>query len=344
MLLYCIGTLYTCCPDNFFIYVFKGILKAATPNMFEMAKNRLDMFQQKYPMKGLASWWTWWEKRKSHMFRAFKPSLNAPRANLAESGHSSWKNSGLIHLDLLDAARQDVAENLQLRANLLGYEQGTYSGGKGPSQRVISKRNYAEQEKRAQAFSNELHEYMMSGEDEPQPKSCETFVDEKASHRHDPPRRSSAMNKQSDKSTKSTAKQAKRPCPLRKTRSKSFIRVLDIAKKMKSLSIKSEIIVNEHERHFILAAASGVTYDIEINNSPNCTCKYCNDRDVCSHITWLLLNHFKVPEDDSLLHQRGYTSHELEGIFGKSKKKQSSPCQEKSPRSNSKGHSTTVRK
>ena len=158
MLLYCVGTLYTCCPDNFFIYVFKGILKAATPNMFEMAKNRLDMFQQKYPMKGLASWWTWWEKRKSHIFRAFKPSLNAPRANLAESGHSSWKNNGLIHLDPLDAARQDVAENLQLRANLLGYEQGTYSGGKGPSQRVISKRNYAEQEKRAQAFSNELHE------------------------------------------------------------------------------------------------------------------------------------------------------------------------------------------
>ena len=64
-------------------------------------------------------------------------------------------------------------------------------------------------------------------------------------------------------------------------------------KKMKSLSIESEIIVNEHERHFILAAASGVTYDIEINNSPNCTCKYCYDRDVCSHITWLLLNHLK---------------------------------------------------
>ena len=107
--------------------------------MFEMAKNRLDMFQQKYPMKGLATWWTWWEKRKCHVFRAFKPSLNAPRANLAESGHSSWKNSGVVHLDLLDAARQDVAENLQLRANLRGYEQGTYSGGKGPSQSVITR-------------------------------------------------------------------------------------------------------------------------------------------------------------------------------------------------------------
>ena len=130
-------------------------------------------------------------------------------------------------------------------------------------------------------------------------------------------------------------------CPLRKTRSKSFIRGLDTAKKMKSLSIKIEIIVNQHEHHFILAAASGVTYEIEINNSLNCTCKYCNDRDVCSNIMWLLLNRFKVPEDDSLLHQRGYNNHQLEGIFGKTKK-QSSPCQEESPRSNSKGHPTTV--
>lgn len=163
----------------------------------------------------------------------------------------------------------------------------------------------------------------------------------KKPHRHDPPRWSSAIKKQSDTSTKTT-KQVKRPCPVRKTRGKSFITVLDIAKKMKSPSIKSEIIVNEHERHFILAAASGVTYEIEINNIPNCTCKYCNDRDVCSHITWLLLNNFKVPEDDSLLHQWGYTSHELEGIFGKNNKKQCSPCQEESPRSNSKGHPTTA--
>ena len=58
MLMYCIGTLYTCCPDNFVIYIFQGILKAATPNMFEIAKNLLDMFQQKYPMRILfkASW------------------------------------------------------------------------------------------------------------------------------------------------------------------------------------------------------------------------------------------------------------------------------------------------
>ena len=305
--------------------------------MFEMAKNRLDMFQQKYPMKGLATWWTWWEKRKCHVFRAFKPSLNAPRANLAESGHSSWKNSGVVHLDLLDAARQDVAENLQLRANLRGYEQGTYSGGKGPSQSVISKRNYAEQEKRAQAFSNELLGYMVSGEEAPQPKSSETFVDERASHRHDPPRRSFECKDRSSTSTKAS-KQVKRPCPSRNNRSKNFIRVLEIAKKIKSLSVKSEVIVSEQERHFTLASSLGVTYDIELNNIPNCSCRYCSDRDVCSHIVWLLLNRFKVPEDEYLLQQRGYTSHELKSIF--QPKKQSSPSQGESPGSGNKGAPT----
>ena len=36
------------------------------------------------------------------------------------------KNSGIVHLDLLDAARQVVAENLQIHAKLRGYEQDMY--------------------------------------------------------------------------------------------------------------------------------------------------------------------------------------------------------------------------
>jgi hypothetical protein len=66
-----------------------------------------------------------------------------------------------------------------------------------------------------------------------------------------------------------------------------------------------------------LTAASGVTYDVEIKNIPNCSCRYCNDRDVCSHIVWLLLNRFRVPVEGFLLQQRGYTSHEIEQTFAK---------------------------
>jgi hypothetical protein len=160
--------------------------------MFDVATNRLDMFQQKYPMKQLVNLWTWWERRKWHVFCAFRPSLNAPRVNLAKSGHSSWKNSGTVYLDLLDAARQDVAENLQLRSNLQSYEHGSYSG-KGPGKSELSKRSYAEQEKRAHAFSAELVAYMDQDDAvPPQPKTRVAFVDERASHRHDPPRQASA--------------------------------------------------------------------------------------------------------------------------------------------------------
>ena len=264
-------------------------------------------------MKDVHNWWSWWEQRKHHVFRAFRPSLNAPRVNLAESGHSSWKNSGLVHLDLLDAARQDVAENLQLQSHLKQYEQGAYSG-KGPGKNALSKRNYAEQDKRAQAFSNELMQYIENGENEeeaPTPKEHTTYINESSSHRHDPPRKSAVKTKTAQPAPKAK----KRPCNLRKTRSKNFTRVLAIAKNMKSISVKSELVISDHEHQFTLSVASGTTYDVEINQFPSCSCRYCCDKDVCSHVIWLLLNRFKVPESDYRLHQRGFTSLELEKIF-----------------------------
>ena len=106
----------TCSFTHYILFNLAGILKSASPNMFDVAKNRLEVFQQKYPMKQLVTWWTWWERRKWHVFRTFRPSLHVPGVNLAESGHSSWKNSGTVYLDLLGAARQDVAENLQLQS------------------------------------------------------------------------------------------------------------------------------------------------------------------------------------------------------------------------------------
>ena len=59
----------------------------------------------------------------------------------------------------------------------------------------------------------------------------------------------------------------------------------------------------------------GATYDIELCRTPNCSCRYCNDHKVCSHIIWLILNHFNVSEENSVPQQCGYTCHELETIF-----------------------------
>ena len=143
---------------------------------------------------------------------------------------------------------------------------------------------------------------MVSREEVSQPKSNETCVDEQASHRHDPPQKSAACKKQSSTSTK-TPKNVKRPCPLRESRSKNFIKVLEIPKKMKSLSVRSEIVVRKHERHFTIAASSGVTYDAEINKSPNCSCKYGNDRDVCSTLHGFYEG-IRVPEMTTLRYHR----------------------------------------
>ena len=83
----------------------------------------------------------------------------------------------------------------------------------------------------------------------------------------------------------------------------------------KSLSLKHEVVVNKYERHYTLATGSGATYDIKLCRTPNCSCRYCNDREVCSHIIWLILTRFNVSEENSVLQQRGCTCHKLETIF-----------------------------
>ena len=129
-------------------------------------------------------------------------------------------------------------ENLQLRANNKACERGSYSG-KGPSKNELSKRTYAEQEKRAQAFSDELLGYIETerAENAPLPKTHESFVDEQASHRHDPPRHYS-KTKQTPAAPSKPSKPLKHSCLTRKTRSRNFTRILDIAKKMKFLTVE----------------------------------------------------------------------------------------------------------
>ncbi len=129
-------------------------------------------------------------------------------------------------------------QNLQLRANIKACERGSYSG-KGPSKNELSKRTYAVQEKRAQAFSDELLGYIETerAENAPLPKTRESFVDEQASHRHDPPRHYS-KTKQTPAGPSKPSKPLKHSCPTRKTRSRNFTRILDIAEKMKSLTVE----------------------------------------------------------------------------------------------------------
>lgn len=49
----------------------------------------------------LTNFVTWWHARKTHVFDAFRQPL-APATNLAEVLHSSWSNTNLNNLSLLD--------------------------------------------------------------------------------------------------------------------------------------------------------------------------------------------------------------------------------------------------
>lgn len=100
----------------------------------------------------LKSWWTWWEKRQGHVFRALKPCHNIPNANHAEFVHSRWVKI------IIDACREDVAESLKLAAALTVYGSGVCKGGQGPSSADLQKRRYAEQNKRADVYIEELDE------------------------------------------------------------------------------------------------------------------------------------------------------------------------------------------
>ena len=100
-------------------FLCNAVLKSSTKNMYEKAKVQLETFIDKHPF--LKEWWKWWEARKSHVFRAFKPGFNTPKSNLAEVHHSRWHHINAENLTLIQACREDVAESIKLKRRLEGY-------------------------------------------------------------------------------------------------------------------------------------------------------------------------------------------------------------------------------
>lgn len=104
-------------------------------SVFEKRRADLNRFIKERPdeSKLLSSWVEWWDKRKTHIFRAFKSGLQTPRMNMAETGHSTWVKAGAIQLTLVDAARHDVRENVRLEKTVQGFMEGSLkSTGKDP--------------------------------------------------------------------------------------------------------------------------------------------------------------------------------------------------------------------
>ena len=117
-----------------------ALLEANMVSVFEKKRAELNRFIKEKPGEKqiLAPWIKWWENRKTHIFRAFKNSLNAPRMNMAETGHSTWVKSGAVQLSLVDAARHDVGGNLRLEKTVKRFMEGSLkSSGRGPSNKEV---------------------------------------------------------------------------------------------------------------------------------------------------------------------------------------------------------------
>lgn len=114
-----------------------------------------------------------------------------------------------------------------------------------------------------------------------------------------------------------SSSQERRAAPRRSSRSHKFERSLQIAKSCKIAFSVSEIkTLDDHCQKVGVLHTTGSTYNVTINGIPDCDdCKYCNSRDICSHIVWVLLYVYKVEESSDLLHQRVFLKLELESMF-----------------------------
>ena len=139
-------------------FLSDSVLKASSTNMYDNANVALERFIDNNPF--LKSWWKWWEARRSHVFRAFKPGFNVAKSNLAEVHHSRWHHITAENLPLIQACREDVAESVKLKSRLEGYQVGAYKGGRGPSPTDPQRRRHLDQKKQAEAFCAELDDYV----------------------------------------------------------------------------------------------------------------------------------------------------------------------------------------
>ena len=283
-----------------FEFLCESVSKAETPLVYERAAERMVQFIATHTH--LHSWWDWWHKRQGHVFRAFKPLHNVPKTNHAEIGHSRWVKIGAVNLSLIDACREDVAESVKLSASLDAYGAGALKGGTGPSSADLRKRRYAEQSNRADAYIAELDEVALGDVVMTNRETC-GFVEPTSSHRHDPVEKS--QHSKNDRAT-----------PYRPKRSKPFLRSLDIAKKTKRSFIVQDKIITKKEARVHLKHVTGKVYDVTISTFPHCAeCAYCTRQNLCSHVLWVYLFVFNLPESSDLLQQRALTCDELAGII-----------------------------
>ena len=311
----------------------RNIFEAPTPYRYDQARKELVAFSDEKPAKRghIISWFKWWHKRRTHIFKAFKCGAPlTPNVNLAEVGHSQWAKKGSYRLTLAMAAEEDVAEAIMLSKKLQSYGYGTYKGGKHRSQSDRLKANYFQQMTRAKAFGEEISAGVVDNSLYVQAESSRaSSVDANCSHRATRKRKrqvsvfsdgsnlasSSSEDDSHHSSPKAGTREDRRDGRFRKSASKAFQRSLELAKKETFLLVDSNEL-GRNERQFVIRSGLN-TYEVKISEHPTCNCPYANSANICKHVLFVLLNFFKVQDEDHRLYQKALTKNELDDLFSK---------------------------
>ena len=130
------------------------MLQALTAREYSDAYGKMSEFSDKnYAI--LDYWLRWWDKRRTHVFRAFK-AIDCPNVNLAEVGHALMSNSGQHNMLLIKACHVDVMLFVKQKSELEAFENGTGSLGRGPSICQRNNMSYKKQMACAKAFSKDI--------------------------------------------------------------------------------------------------------------------------------------------------------------------------------------------
>ena len=181
------------------------LMTSATPKFYDEMYNEIREFIENKPKKRgfLSSWLQWWNDRRGHFARAFKP-VDAARVNMSEAYHSSYVTTGSTGLKLVDAAYKDIALALRLDRSLELYGQGVKCQGVGPSGNIRRKRDHAEQSKRAKEYADILLEECESSDCEVSQPSTSKHKDSKRKKSRESSSSSSSESEQERKKKRNT--------------------------------------------------------------------------------------------------------------------------------------------
>ncbi|KAK3711266.1 hypothetical protein QZH41_007880 [Actinostola sp. cb2023] len=137
------------------------LLYSASTAAYNQVLEDLMAFLSTPERKHLKCWIEWWHVRRHHVFRAWCPR-GAPSTNLAEIGHSKWAKQGSENLDLVTAAKEDVAESILQEKAVEQFKLGVYSGGSGPS---LAQREEKTAREQGVSLGPTMVAYLLSGMD-----------------------------------------------------------------------------------------------------------------------------------------------------------------------------------